>query len=179
NQSGFRRGRRRGDSCARGSYSNVVFMKVRLAAAFVALALATLVAQEPQKMFRSGVQTVPIYATVIDSNGRLMPDLQEQHFEVFDTLKPTPITLFDKTVQPIAVVAALDMSGSMINAIDRAKDAAEAFLLRLMPKDGARFAPFDDKIIMSKQFSSNRDELIRFVRTGLQYGNGTILWDAV
>src|SRR4030095_6078550 len=38
---------------------------------------------------------------------------------------------------------------------------------------------FDDKIVASKEFSSNRDELIRFLRTGLQYGNGTHLWDAV
>src|SRR5262245_42291536 len=117
-------------------------MKVRLAAVFVGLALATLVAQEPQKMFRSGVQTVPIYATVIDSNGRLMPDLKEQDFEVFDNLKPTPITLFDATVQPIAVIVALDMSGSMINAIDRTKDAAEAFLLRLLPRDRAILMSF-------------------------------------
>ena len=154
-------------------------MKARLAVAFAVLAVAPLVAQDPPKMFRSGVQTVPIYATVIDGNGRLMPDLKEEHFEVFDNGKPTPITLFDATVQPIAVVVALDMSGSMINAIDRAKDAAEAFLLRLLPKDRAVLLSFDDKITASKQFLSNRDELIRFLRTGLQYGNATRLWDAV
>ena len=154
-------------------------MKAQLAVAIAALAAASLVAQEPPKMFRSSVQTVPIYATVIDGNGRLMVDLKEEDFQVFDNGKPTPITTFDTTVQPIAVVAALDMSGSMINAIDRAKDAAEAFILRLLPKDRAKLASFDDKIVMSQIFSSDRDELIRFLRTGLQYGNGTRLWDAV
>jgi Ca-activated chloride channel family protein len=154
-------------------------MKPRLILPLLILSLIPLAAQEPQRMFRSGVQTVPIYATVIDAEGRLVPDLKEQDFEILDNLKPTPITLFDATVQPIAVVVALDMSGSMINAMDRVKDAAEAFLLRLLPKDRAELASFDDKIIMSQQFSSNRDELIRFLRTGLQYGNGTRLWDAV
>jgi len=154
-------------------------MKPKLVAAVLVLAVAPVVAQDPPKMFRSSVQTVPIYATVIDSNGRLMPDLKEQDFEVLDNGKPAPITLFDTTVQPIAVFVALDMSGSMINAIDRAKDAAEAFLLRLLPKDRAMLASFDDKIITSKVFASNRDQWIRFVRTGLQYGNGTRLWDAV
>lgn len=154
-------------------------MKAPLAVVIVALALAPLVAQEPPKMFRSSVQTVPIYATVLDITGRLTTDLKEEDFTVLDNGKPATITLFDTTVQPIAVFVALDMSGSMINAIDRAKDAAEAFLLRLLPKDRAILASFEDKIITSKVFSSNRDQLIRFVRTGLQYGNGTRLWDAV
>ena len=137
-------------------------------------------AQDPQqKMFRSGVQTVPIYATVLDSNGRLVPDLQERDFEVLDNAKPTPITLFVAEMQPIAVVTALDMSGSMILAMDRAKDAAEAFLLRLQAKDRAILASFDDKVIMSPRFTSSRDELIRYLRTEMQYGNGTRLWDAL
>jgi Ca-activated chloride channel family protein len=153
-------------------------MKFPVTVVAVSLLVSGALAQDQQRMFRSGVQTVPIYATVLDANGRLVPDLKEEDFQVLDNLKPAPITLFDTTVQPIAVVVALDMSGSMINAMDRAKDAAEAFLLRLLPKDRAMLASFDDKIIMSPQFSSNRDELIRFLRTGLQYGNGTRLWDA-
>jgi len=137
-------------------------------------------AQDPQqKMFRSGVQTVPIYATVLDSNGRLVPDLQERDFEVLDNAKPTPITLFVAEMQPIAVVTALDMSGSMILAMDRAKDAAEAFLLRLQAKDRAMLAEFDDKVILSPRFTSSRDELVRYLRTEMQYGNGTRLWDAL
>jgi Ca-activated chloride channel family protein len=147
--------------------------------AAAALLGAGVLAQEQARVFRGGVQTVPIYATVLDSTGRLVPDLKEQDFEVFDNGKPTPITLFDREVQPIAVVVALDMSGSMINAISRVKDAAEAFLLRLLPSDRAVVSSFDDKIIMSPGFISDRDELIRFLRTGLQYGNGTRLWDAV
>ena len=147
---------------------------------FATAVVALVIGAEPLvAQFRSSVQTVPIYATVLDPNGRLMPDLKEADFSVFDNGKPAPITLFDTTVQPIAVFVALDMSGSMINAIDRAKDAAEAFVLRLLPKDRAMLASFDDKIITSKVFSSNRDELIRVLRTGLQYGNGTRLWDAV
>jgi Ca-activated chloride channel family protein len=153
--------------------------KPSLVAMLVLALVSVVLAQDPQRMFRSGVQTVPIYATVLDANGRLMPDLKEEDFQVFDNLKPAAITLFDTTVQPIAVIVDLDMSGSMINAMDRTKDAAEAFLLRLLPRDRAMLASFDDKIIMSPQFSSNRDELVRFLRTGLQYGNGTRLWDAV
>lgn len=38
-------------------------------------------AQQPdQPVFRSSVRTVPIYATVIDSGGRLVPDLEQADF---------------------------------------------------------------------------------------------------
>src|SRR5215217_5749245 len=63
--------------------------------------------------FRSSSQTVAIYATVLDSSSRLVSDLEQKHFEVFDNLKPQPLTLFKSDVQPIKVVVMLDTSGSM------------------------------------------------------------------
>ena len=141
-------------------------MKPHLVVAALALAVVPLIAQDPPKMFRSGVQTVPIYATVIDSNGRLMPDLKEEDFEVLDNCKPAPITLFDATVQPIAVVIALDMSGSMINC-DRSREGRG----RGVPASLAAQGPREAHVVRrqdhqsSQQFSSNRDELIRFLRT--------------
>ncbi len=152
--------------------------------AVIAVALTSLAfTQDPQppqqRIFRGGVQTVPIYATVLDSNGRLVPDLKEADFEVLDNGKPTPITLFVTEVQPIAVVTAIDTSGSMTLVLDFVKEAAEAFMLRLLAKDRAMIASFDDKILLSPGFTSNRDELLRYLRTGVQFGNGTRLWDAL
>jgi len=149
----------------------------------LALALAAVVAtsaQDPQQhVFRSGVQTVPIYATVLDANNRLVPDLKEGDFQVFDNGKPAPITLFVTEVQPIAVVIAIDTSGSMTLVLDRVKDAAEAFLLRLLPKDRATILNFDDKVVPGPAFTADRDQLVRYLRTKVQWGNGTRLWDAM
>ena len=132
-----------------------------------------------QGVFRGGVVTVPIYATVTDQSGRLVPDLEEQHFEILDNMKPQKIAFFRSDVQPVSVVITLDMSGSMIMNIDLAKSAAEAFVLRLLPHDRARIVSFDDKVASSPMFTSNRDDLIRYLHTEMQYGNGTRLWDAV
>jgi VWFA-related protein len=140
--------------------------------------LAT-VALADQQVFRSTVQTVPIYATVLDSSGRLVPDLKQEDFEVFDNNKPAVITSFAAEVQPIAVVVALDTSGSMTLVLDLVKSAAEAFVLRLLPADRARIVSFDDKIRWSPNFTSDRDKLIEHLRTGIQFGNGTRLWDAM
>jgi Ca-activated chloride channel family protein len=146
----------------------------------VVWAVVAVSAQDPpQQVFRAGVQTVPIYATVINANNRLEPDLKQQDFEVFDNGKPTPITLFVTETQPISVVVAIDTSGSMTLVLDFVKEAAEAFILRLLPADRAMIASFDDKIQFSNGFANNRDELIGYLRTKMQFGNGTRLWDAL
>src|SRR5262245_45524313 len=100
---------------------------------FVAATATVLAQQEPPRQFRGSVQTVPIYATVVDSTGRLVPDLTQEDFEVLDNGKPTPIATFDASVQPVSVVVAVDLSGSMTLVIDLAKDAAETFVVRLLP----------------------------------------------
>ena len=59
--------------------------------------------------------------------------LEQQHFEIFDDLKPQELTLFKSDVQPITVVVMLDTSGSMTFNLDLLKVAAEQFVLRLLP----------------------------------------------
>jgi Ca-activated chloride channel homolog len=72
----------------------------------------------------------------------------------------------------------LDTSGSMTGSISLLKQAAEQFLLRLLPADQGRVGAFNDKIQISAHFTKNRDELIGDVKE-LDFGNGTRLWDAV
>jgi len=140
-------------------------------------ALSTLVlAQQPT--FRAGTQVVSLFATVTDAQKRLVPDLQQADFEVFDNEKPQPLVFFQNQTQPITVVVMLDTSGSMTGTIDLLRQAAEQFLLRLLPEDKGRVGAFNDKIQFSSRFTSDRDELIADVKE-LDYGNGTKLWDAV
>ena len=147
---------------------------------FVAtLAGAAVLAQQPVPLFRAGAKTVAIYATVLDKNGQLVPDLVKEDFEILDNGKPQATSVFVSDVQFIKVVVLLDESGSMVNNLELVKDAAEQFMLRLLPQDVARIGSFEDKIIISPTFTNNRDELIHFMRNDLQYGNGTLLWDAV
>jgi len=116
--------------------------------------------------------------TVADAQKRLVPDLMEGDFEVFDNDKPQPIVYFDRSIHPINVIVMLDTSGSMTLSIDLLKRAAEQFLIRLLPADKGRVGAFNDKVQMSSRFTSDRDELVSSVKD-LDYGNGTRLWDAV
>jgi len=151
---------------------------------FVPLALAVaavfaLVVATPAQVFRSTTQTVAIYATVVDSDNHLVTDLEQKDFDVYDNGVLKPLTLFKSDIQPITVVVMLDTSGSMTMDIELLKTAAERFVLRLLPEDRARIGSFNDKIIISPRFLSDRDELVRIIRNDIQFGNPTYLWDAI
>ena len=104
--------------------------------------------QTPQQAptFRSGTKIVALYTTVTDANGRLVPGLGQEDFEVLDNDKLQPITVFSAEIEPITVVVMLDTSGSMTNNIDLVKAGAEQFFLRLLRQDRAQLGDFNDKI---------------------------------
>ena len=156
-----------------------VLKQVSGIAALVVAASVALLAQPPQgPTFKSGTQVVSLFVTVADAQKRLVPGLTKEDFEVFDNEKPQPIVYFDNSIHPINVVVMLDTSGSMTLTIDLLKQAAEQFLIRLLPDDKARVGAFNDKIQFSSRWSNDRDQLVTDVKN-LDYGNGTRLWDAV
>ncbi len=132
-------------------------------------------AQEPQFRSNTGA-VVSIFATVTDRDNRLVTDLAREDFEVLDNDQPQVLTVFENQAQPITVVLMLDTSASMTLNLKLLKEAAEQFLLRLMPGDKAKVGAFNDKIELSGHFTADRDELIAELR-GLDFGNGTRLHD--
>lgn len=137
-------------------------------------------AQEPQApLFRSGSKNVAIYATVTGADGRLVPGLEASDFEVLDEGKPVELVLFDNRVQPFTAVLALDTSGSMTANIDRVQEAAEQFVIRMLPDDKAAVAFFNSRVYFSDRFTSDRDALTSYIRDNMRFGNDTVLWDAV
>jgi Ca-activated chloride channel family protein len=136
-----------------------------------------LFAQQPT--FRTGTRTVALYATVTDAQKRLVPDLTQEDFEIFDNDKPQQIDLFINEVQPITVVVMLDTSASMTGNLQLLERAAEQFLIRMLPKDKGMVGAFNDKIeFFPATFTSDRDTLISSLKE-LDFGNPTRLYDAV
>jgi Ca-activated chloride channel family protein len=150
------------------------------------LAIVPLTAQKPQQppqqeqpVFRAGSRVeVPVYATVIDSAGRLVPDLQKEDFVLLDEGKPVDLTTFSNAPLPFTAVVMLDTSASMTNNLELLNRAAEQFLIRLHPTDKAQVGAFNDKIQLSGRFTNDRDDLIAALED-LQFGNPTRLNDAI
>jgi Ca-activated chloride channel homolog len=151
-------------------------MRGWLGAAFVLGVSVALGAQQPT--FRSGTQTVPLYITVTDAAGRLVPGLTKEDFTVLDNGVPQEITVFDNTIRPITSVVMLDTSGSMTLNLDLMKAAAEQFIIRLLPEDKAMVGAFNNKVEFAETgFTNDRDDLVNAIRE-LDFGNMTRLWDA-
>ena len=148
----------------------------------VAFGGAAVLAVPAAGQIKVSTQTVPLYVTVLDTAKRLVPDLTRDDFEIYDNGKLQTLTNFDNQVTPINVVVMLDTSGSMTLALDLVKQAAEEFLIRLLPEDRGKVGAFNDKIEVKPAtgvpFTNNRDQLIRAL-SDLDFGYPTRLYDAV
>jgi Ca-activated chloride channel homolog len=144
----------------------------------VAILLGAAVLSGQQATFKSGTSIVPVLTTVTDSQGRLVPNLEQEEFTILDNGKMQPISFFQNETQPFTVVVMLDFSASMTANLDLLKAATEQFLLRMLPADKGQVGAFSDKIQFSGKFTSNRDELIKDL-SDLQFGNPTRLYDAI
>jgi VWFA-related protein len=154
---------------------------VRVAALFAVLVCVPLAARQAQApQFGAATRTVAVYATVTGARGRLVPDLTRDDFAVDDNGKRQALTLFSNDVQPITLIMLLDRSGSMKPNLELEEQAAEAFVHAMLPGDKARVGSFAKNIqIDPEDFTSDRDALIKILRTELQNDGPTPLWNAV
>src|SRR5689334_25415755 len=112
---------------------------IRAAWSVLVATVAVAVAHGQQApVFRTGTETVALYATVIDRYGELARHLTRDDFEIFDQGKPQELSLFVSGQQPITAMVLIDTSQSMTLSLELAKAAAEQFVIRLMPGDRAR-----------------------------------------
>jgi Ca-activated chloride channel homolog len=152
-------------------------MRFLVVPSLVLIAASAVIAQQQEPTFKSSTRIVSVIATVTDTQGRLVPDLQQEDFTILDNGKPQTITFFEDEVRPFTAVVMLDFSASMTANLELLKRATEQFLIRLLPQDKAQVGAFSDKIQFSGEFTNDRDDLIGALND-LQFGNPTRLYDA-
>lgn len=104
------------------------------------LALGLLLGALPraqQTPFKSSVDLVPVFATVMERGGGFRNGLTKDDFIVLDNGKPQIITSFSSETQAISVSLILDTSASMALAERRVMRAAGIFLDELRDDDRA------------------------------------------
>jgi VWFA-related protein len=153
-----------------------------LLSAFLVLVSIGVLSGSPSQAptFKGENRTVAVYATVTDSQGRLVPDLPSAAFTVLDERRPQPLTIFVNEIQPITVVVLLDRSGSMRRNFQIEEEAAEQFVAAMQPADKSRIGSFSNFIQLDpRDFTSDHEELTRILRHELQEEGPTPLWNAV
>ena len=128
--------------------------------------------------FRTDSQLVLINATVVDKEGRFIPDLAGDRFRVFDEGVEVPITSVAVEEVPVSVVIVLDVSGSMKKKIVHAREALNRFLDRSGPDDEFCLLLFNDTVQMRRNFYKDT-AIIRNRAAQAETGGGTALRDSL
>jgi VWFA-related protein len=148
------------------------------AGVLLALGGVVLPSQELQT-FRSGVSAIPIYATVRNNDGSLVPDLTREDFEIKDNGVKRELTSFSREIVPITVTMMLDMSGSQEVGALWMRDGARAFVDAMLPVDRARIGTFGHEISISPRLTGDKQYLHRVLNEEIWPGGSTPLWESL
>jgi Ca-activated chloride channel homolog len=163
-----------------GKRATTGLVSVGLAAGLTCVGLAQFRSptQKPQT-FRSGVNTVAVYATVKDAAGRFVPDLDREAFEILDDGRPTEIVLFSNDPQPLSVAIMLHMSqGASWGEVDLRR-AIVSFVDSLQPADRVSLGSFGLEIAVGANLTNDRGEIARVFAEEMWKGGGSPLWAAI
>src|SRR5215472_13554590 len=137
--------------------------------------------QNNQTVIPIQVNLVDVLFTVLNRRNKLVPDLEQGDFKVFDENKPQDIRYFSKqTDLPLRIGMLLDTSNSIRDRIKFEQDASVSFLYSVLRrnKDEAFVMTFDDEPQILQGFTSDtgalRDEI-----TKTRAGGGTAIYDAI
>jgi Ca-activated chloride channel family protein len=134
----------------------------------------------PGFAFRTSVDLINVTATVTDGQGRFVPGLRAEDFEVYEDGKLQKISQFDSERVPVSLGIVLDASGSMAGEkMSAAQDAVRRFLDDLLgSQDEVFLMRFDSRVNVLSDWTENRAAVSRLVGS-IRPAGGTALYDAV
>jgi len=147
--------------------------------ALFATAHATTGGAQQRPTYRGTSDTVRVYVTVIDKDGRLVTTLAKEQFDVRDDGKPQPITVFDNSPEPIQLIVLLDVSSSMTGNLGLLRDASVTLFGELGQDDVARVGTFGKEIVLSREFTRNAETLQAALPRTILPDSPTPLWRAI
>ena len=172
-------------------------MRVRVTPAVIALLSAGFVGlwgQQPQQpappvpeqpprtqAIRRNVDLVNVLFTVVNQRNKIVADLEQKNFRVFDDNIPQEIRFFSRQSDlPLRVGLLLDTSNSIRQRIQFEQEAAVDFLFNLIrrDKDQAFLMDVDDDPEIVQDFTGDLDHLRDAIQRQ-RAGGGTALYDAV
>lgn len=124
------------------------------------------------------VNRVILWVTVTDRSDRLVGDLTQDNFTVFEDGTQQTIRDFVLEDRPITMAIVLDSSGSMRDAMPEVHQAGAAFVETLRPQDKALVIDFDDKVFLLQELTADQAAL-KIAVTSTEALGSTALYDAL
>jgi len=120
--------------------------------------------------------TIPV--SVMDRDGRYVPNLQKEEFRIWEDGVEQDVAFFQSVDKPFSVVLMLDTSPSTQFRLEDIQDAAISFVNQLRPDDKVMVVSFNDDIKVLSELTTDRAKLRRAIQRA-KTDDGTRLYDAV
>ncbi len=134
--------------------------------------------EDDEFTFRTDVQEVLLYATVIDGKQRVVNTLTRDAFTVFEDGKAQTITSFRRDDIPVSLGIVIDNSGSMKRSRSAVNQAAINLVRASNPKDEVFVVNFNDEYWLDQDFTSDVGKLKEALER-IESRGGTALYDAL
>jgi Ca-activated chloride channel family protein len=120
--------------------------------------------------------TVPV--SVLDRNGKYVPNLRKEDFRVYEEGQEQDVAYFASVEKPFTVALVIDTSGSTLNKLEEIHEAAITFVNQLRPDDQVMVVSFNDRVRLLCEATTDRYTIQSAIRRA-EPGEGTKLYDAV
>lgn len=121
--------------------------------------------------------TIPV--SVLDRQGRFVPNLRREDFTVFENGVEQSLAYFEPAEKPFTVALLLDTSASTHFRLWEIKEAAIAFAKQLRPQDRVLIVSFNDEVLLLTEVTNDINIIETVIEENARTGNSTRLYDAV
>jgi VWFA-related protein len=121
--------------------------------------------------------TVPV--SVLDRQGRFVPNLRREDFTVFENGIEQSIAYFEPAEKPFTVALLLDTSASTHFHLAEIREAAIAFAKQLRPQDRVLIVSFNDEVLLLTEATNDLNIIETVIEENANTGDSTRLYDAV
>ena len=119
----------------------------------------TTTGKKPGEGIQVDVNLALVNVTVTDPLNRLVTGLEKEHFRVYeDGIEQEIVTLSSEDV-PVSIGLVFDMSGSMSDKVDKARQAAVQFMRTANPLDQFFLVSFNDRAELTSGFTNSVEEM--------------------
>jgi len=134
--------------------------------------------QEQDDVVRVDTNLVTVPVSVLDRNGRYLPDLQKEDFLIYEDGIEQETAYFAAIEKPFTVVLVLDTSASTWSRLGQIKEAARTFVSELRPDYQVMVISFGMGIKIECEPTSDHRKIGKGIG-GASRGLSTHLYDAV
>jgi Ca-activated chloride channel family protein len=127
---------------------------------------------------RVDVDVVQVTVTVTDDRGRFVRGLKRQDFRLYEDNAAQDLTTFIAENVPLELIVAVDVSGSMTDAMPKVKESVKRFLTEIRPTDRVTVLGFNDSVFTLARPTVDLATRLRAIDRLAPWG-GTALYDVI